>query len=141
MMRALTLKQPWASAIVRLGKDVENRRWAPAGRHLGTRIAVHAGSSMDRASALPRDGLPSGAIVGSVELVGYVDSRTRASVNLTPEDVDVVLSSAWAEDSPFWWYVRAPLELIEPVPIKGSLGLWTIPQSIENSLLDRSLYR
>ena len=42
-MRALTLWPEWAVAVAHLGKDVENRKWAPTASHFGTRIAIHSG--------------------------------------------------------------------------------------------------
>ena len=43
-MQAITLKHPWAFAIARLGKRVENRTWKPPNRLLGQRIAIHGGA-------------------------------------------------------------------------------------------------
>lgn len=44
-LRALTLWAPWAWAIFNLGKDVENRTWAPPPWLEGRWVAIHAGSS------------------------------------------------------------------------------------------------
>ena len=41
-MRAISLHQPWASLIAEGHKDVETRSWAPPGRLVGQRIAIHA---------------------------------------------------------------------------------------------------
>lgn len=41
-MRILTVRQPWAHAIVHLGKDVENRTRNIAGDYRGP-VAIHAG--------------------------------------------------------------------------------------------------
>ena len=41
---ALTVLQPFASAIARFGKDVENRTWLPGARlPVGGWLAIHAG--------------------------------------------------------------------------------------------------
>lgn len=40
-MHALTVKQPWAEAIARYGKTVENRTRRPPAHLLGKRIAIH----------------------------------------------------------------------------------------------------
>ncbi len=48
-MKALNIKQPWASLIVNGFKDVENRDWKP--RSLGLkfrgRVLIHAGKQID----------------------------------------------------------------------------------------------
>lgn len=48
-MRILTVRQPWAWAIVHGGKDVENRPRNIAGGYRGP-IAIHAGLAYDRDS-------------------------------------------------------------------------------------------
>ena len=40
-MKALTLRHPWAWAIVHCGKDVENRTWKPVGLEKGDFLALH----------------------------------------------------------------------------------------------------
>ncbi len=49
-MRAMTWHRPWPFAIFSLGKDIENRRWAP---QIGVRekLAIHAGKRWDEAGA------------------------------------------------------------------------------------------
>jgi len=46
-MYALTVKQPWAEAIARHGKNVENRTRRPPAHLLGERIAIHVGQASD----------------------------------------------------------------------------------------------
>lgn len=43
-MKALTLWPEWAHAIAYLGKDVENRTWAPPERLRGEDLLIHAGA-------------------------------------------------------------------------------------------------
>src|SRR5690606_24881415 len=47
-MKALTIRQPWAAAIVHGTKRTENRSWPAPAKHLGTRILIHAAASNDR---------------------------------------------------------------------------------------------
>ena len=47
-MLALTIHQPWASAIVLGPKRVENRTWRPPATLVGQRLAVHAGKVLSR---------------------------------------------------------------------------------------------
>lgn len=119
---ALSVRQPWAWAIIYGGKDIENRDWK-AGRvslhHLG-RIAIHASKRMTRedyadgfymmanvgVTCPPAMDLPRGGIIGSVEIV------------------DVVSKS----DSP-WFYGPVGLVLKDPTPhpfiqTAGALGFF-----------------
>lgn len=77
-VRMLTVRQPWAWAIVYAAKDVENRSRYVSYRGL---LLVHAGQSVDpegveflRAAGIdpPAEALQGGHIVGSVEVTGCV---------------------------------------------------------------------
>lgn len=41
-MKAITIKQPWASLIVSGLKDIENRTWSCPKKYLGKRVLIHA---------------------------------------------------------------------------------------------------
>lgn len=83
--RALSVRQPWAWAIVHAGKDVENR---PRGTRFRGSFFVHASSfaSPDEDAAArawmgqrglvlppPLAELPRGGIIGRAEIVGVVE--------------------------------------------------------------------
>lgn len=78
-MKALSIQQPWAWAIIHAGKDIENRSWVTGVRG---RILIHAGKKLDHDGVgfMRNRGiiLPSmfdiGGIVGSVEIAGCVIS-------------------------------------------------------------------
>lgn len=133
-MKALSIRQPWAWAILYAGKDIENRDWQPRnpGLRFRGRVLIHAGKQIDADAAasdmiishalasgvapedIPADGqmLPRGGIVGSVEIV------------------DVVTTSP----SP-WFTGHYGLVLREPrplpfVPLKGALGFFDVPDDI-----------
>lgn len=72
---ALSVRQPWAWAILHAGKAVENRRWATDYRG---ELLIHAGKTVEDdavdvvAAVAGRDvpeGLPTGGVVGRVRLV------------------------------------------------------------------------
>lgn len=91
---ALSVRQPWAHALVMGWKPVENRSWrviTPARRHVGG-FCIHAGKGMTRAEyeegrdfiedmgfvCPPAAELPRGGIVGVARCIGIVkkcDSR------------------------------------------------------------------
>jgi len=85
---ALSVRQPWAWAIIHAGKDIENRSWQavnPGLRQRG-RIAIHASKGMTRDDyedasdtirsnghvCPPAHKLERGGIIGSVEVVDVV---------------------------------------------------------------------
>jgi hypothetical protein len=78
MNKAISIRQPWAWAILHAGKDIENRSWYTPVRG---RVWIHAGKKIDKDDIVyiesrfgievPRD-LPTGGIVGSVEIVDCV---------------------------------------------------------------------
>lgn len=113
--RALTVRQPWAWAIIHGGKDVENRSWS--NRHVGGTIAIHAGVGMDGLEELPRGvrkpkapELVRGAIVGVVDVVRVVN-RHR---------------SKWFR-GPLGWVLENPRSITPPILCRGRLGLWILP--------------
>lgn len=152
-MRALTIKQPWAYAILRWGKRVENRPLHPPPYLLGQRIAIHAGKSWAskalewmRERGLAPEALaerfPSGAIVGTAVLVGWAqkhagyeyDAADHKSEGLTYDQALKALDSAW-----YMGQVALVLddvrELAEPIPCRGQLGFWTVPADVEAAVL------
>lgn len=45
-MKALSLRQPWANAVLYLGKTIENRVWPPPATMLGVEFLIHASKTM-----------------------------------------------------------------------------------------------
>jgi hypothetical protein len=111
-LKALTVRQPWASLIVAGIKDVENRP-----RRIGYRgrLAIHAGLQVD-AEALATYGHliepypPRGAVIGSVQVVDCVSDS----------------GSPWAQSNCYNWILANPRRLKRPRPMKGKLGLWNL---------------
>ena len=115
-MKVLSIRAPWAWAILEGHKRVENRTWQV--KHRGP-LAIHAGGSKrsDKQAAelfaslglvCPFDMLQRGAIIGLVDLVDIVD---------TYQD------DPFAE-GPFYWLLENPRWFDEPVRCDGQLGLW-----------------
>lgn len=84
--RVLTIRQPWAWAIIHGGKDVENRSWPT--KHRGP-LLIHAGSAFEphgyetvqqlaTRQPPPPSELIHGAIIGVVELVDCVRDSTQS---------------------------------------------------------------
>jgi hypothetical protein len=113
--RALTVKQPWAWAIVAGYKDVENR---PRRTNFRGPLLVHAGVGLDPVGfhflweiglykALPAD-LPQGGLVGMVEVVDCIKSY----------------ESEWAVPGHWHWILGRPREFRNVLPCQGHLGMF-----------------
>lgn len=126
-MKALTLHQPWASAIVAGLKRHETRSWATSYRGP---LAIHAGKSLPayarefieetRADgiALP-DPMPLGAVVCIAELVACHRTEARWA------DIGA-REAAWGDwsDGRFAWELANVRVLTPPIPARGAQGLW-----------------
>lgn len=146
-MYACTLTGPWGTAIMHLGKDVENRPTRPLCVGVGGRLAIHAGKLIDDDARvalmhsrfggknLPKDmELPTGAILGTVEVAGWlsVNAAGEVSGEACPGEWSQMLKlvgSPWRQPQSRWhWWVRDPRPLSKPIPCRGAQCLWTVPE-------------
>ena len=104
-MKCLSIRQPYASAIMAGLKTEEFRSWPTD--HRGP-LVIHASSNTDRAAFTdypeldPAD-CPNGVLLGVVDLVACKDE------------------CVW-----FNWIVKRPRLLPEPIPYKGKLRLFDV---------------
>lgn len=110
-IRALTIKQPWASRVAFHGKTVENRTWSTRWR--GT-LLIHAAKTPDRGEYNP-DHLVRGRVLGAV----------LAAAELVDCHSDDGPCTNWSETGAFHWTLHAIRPLRSPVFCGGRLGLWT----------------
>ena len=146
-MRALSIQQPWICAILYEDKRVENRTWAPPARVIGQAIALHASKGPDwdapdyawhAAGLMPyRPGakrsawtgsLALGAIVGTARIAGY-HPRFHLCNPAGPETV----CSRWSAWGECHWLLEDVKVFREPVPCRGALGLWRLPEDVEKA--------
>jgi len=108
-VRAITVKQPYAELIIAGAKTVENRSWQIKHRGL---LAIHAGRDRRvlRSLGLKPHRFVLGAVIGLVELVDIVEDHT----------------SPWATDERYHWVLVNPRRLLEPVVLRGEMGLFTV---------------
>lgn len=165
IVRALTLKQPWASAVVFGPKRIENRTWRGP---VGERIAIHAGAAWDAAGeslcfdsghAICRDPFdrgpwrcpncrytgngaqefcpkcPGRVFVGHTP-DGLRRDRTRKAIigtAIVHAVVPVETTASWITDTqrPWaigpWCWCLSDVRRIDPIPMRGRLGLWRVP--------------
>jgi hypothetical protein len=118
-MKALSVQQPWAWAIIHAGKCIENRDWRT--HHRGW-IAIHASATVRKGERMPRgvrapreEELIPGAIIGVVRIVDVVEwSRSK-----------------WFDPrSKFGWVLERPRAFRKPIACSGALSLWDVPSAV-----------
>lgn len=148
-MRVLTVRQPWAWAIIHGGKNVENRTRNIAGTYRGP-VAIQAGLKADLdAFRVPEivgsiamtklfgssdrwfSNSPHGAIIGVADL--YDVHHSTDCFEPEPAVDGQTSCSVWAFDGHHHLMFR-DARAIDPIPAKGRLGLWTPDSELETSL-------
>lgn len=123
-MKALTVKQPWAWALIHGGKDVENR--SRPTKHRG-RLYIHAGrtysqegidSLRSRGQWPASGGNVTGVVIGTVDVV---DCHHADECGDTAG-----FCSEWAMDDGYHWVLANPLPVEIPFLAKGKLGIWDL---------------
>lgn len=123
-MKALTVKQPWANAIIRLGKDVENRSRPTSYRgplfiHAGLTYSQEGIDFLRARGQWPTEGANvTGKVIGTV---GVVDCHHADDCYDGVEHC-----SEWAMPDNYHWVLTKPKPLEHPFPAKGKLGIWNI---------------
>ena len=124
--RALTVRQPWAWAIMEGRKQLENRTTRT---HIRERIAIHSSKQLnpnrkalaamleDEATRQDCMDSPRGTILGTVELVDCID---------TSEEPTFV--------GPYGWVLARPRLLNKPIQARGNTGIWRVPPDIARRL-------
>ena len=150
-MKAITIRQPWASLIAHGIKDIENRTWKCPTKHIGTRVLIHAAVKTSDFWDCPNYGIVhnhirevtkygidyskynTSAIIGSFEIVDCVVNHTSIWAEKTklPTVGDVLedihfLGKVQNPDSIIYnWVLASPILFDEPIlGVKGKLGFW-----------------
>ncbi len=156
-MKAISLWQPWASAIALGIKSIETRGWRPPCGTLRQPLAIHAARHDDRASRdffcrevlrkpeiadlfarvgiVEFDALPFGAIVCTTSLLGAFSTNCNPPAYLAARKDDEL----WGNFSPGRWaWFLGPVTRITPaVPCIGSQGFfeWNLPADLRTRSL------
>ncbi len=123
-MKALTIKQPWASLIMGGYKRFEFRSWKT--NYRGS-LLIHAGKGVDKEAIirlkkyLP-DKLPQGKILGKVNIVDCIKCDEEFKNMCLEENKDVYAKSVFNEE--YAWQIEGVEVFENPIEINGKLGLW-----------------
>lgn len=153
--RAITLWEPWASAIARGNKRIENRTWKPPKTVRGKRIAIHAGKSLDEevVSDLLEDCLFDfasykhfpGHILCTARVSGVIKT---GGIFIGPERIDAAWFGRepeltdryhfeWLAPQQYGWVLTDVRRLAEPVEVRGHQGVWIIDDEIRERMEER----
>lgn len=128
-MKAITIKQPWASLIVHGIKDIENRTWPCPKKYIGQRVLIHASKEKDkREKPLLTD--EQYKLAGGVSGYGTHIFGNRSAIIGSVKIVDCVVnhSSIWAEKGVYNWVLANPIIYEKPIEnVKGKLSFWDYP--------------
>lgn len=143
-MKALSIKQPWASLISHGIKDIENRTWKT---HFRGRIYIHA-SSISKGmlgllnkkqveyirskSELDFD-FPTSAIIGEVDIVDCVINHESIWAEKTCQSL---LTDEYIEKPIYNWVLANPVLYEKPIlKVKGKLSFWEPDEFIKLKIL------
>lgn len=127
-MRALTLREPWASLVLEGVKTIETRSWAT--RYRGE-LLIHAGCSRvprgdahaAELMALLTGPLHCGMIVARCELVDCVRIDEDYARELARREPVNYICGDFTPGR-YAWVLGDVRTLERPVPARGRLGLW-----------------
>ncbi len=144
-MKAITVRQPWASLLVLGVKTLDPRSWQTHHRgplliHAGRRLAPHAAQlwqvptlaeTLCRAGYPTLQSLPRGVLLGTVQLLACTRLEELALEDLSAQE------SLWCDPPPgcWLWHFRDAAPLRRFLPWRGRLGLFDVPDEHLLSLL------
>jgi hypothetical protein len=134
-MKAISIRQPWAWAIIHAGKRVENRSW---GTEYRGPVLIHAAKGMSwgeydafrdfykvaivaKHLELPEPPtfaeLPRGGVIGRARIIGCVHETDKRLLH--------------TDDKPWFFgpngFILDSVEPIPFIPYRGALGLFDVP--------------
>jgi hypothetical protein len=129
VIKCLSVKNPWAFAILNLGKDIENRSLPTYYRG---RVYIHSSKIPDSngLSRVLQIGNSIGAIYNDMTVEEMMSNNgfILGSADLYDCQRDFSFSargsSPWGEPGCWHWLLRDSVRLVKPVPAKGRLGFW-----------------
>jgi len=131
-VKALTIRQPWAWAVVFAGKDVENRSWQTSYRGP---LLIHAAKDNDPAGVARllwtmadpgAFGQPKATFEARSAIIGIVYLAEVLTDSPSP----------WAEPYRFHWRFETPAPVDPPIACSGMPRLWTPPLAAVEAVAD-----
>jgi hypothetical protein len=130
-MKAISIRQPWADWVIQGRKTLELRTWMVS--HRGP-LAIHASQTINREACrvhgIDPQSLNTGAIIGTVELLEIVRLDESSFVNQQEKHLAAgFFKPPKPEETLFGWKLANPKPLPKPIPYRGRMGLFSIPDN------------
>lgn len=123
-MKAITIKQPWASLIANGYKEYEFRTWKTNYRG---EILIHAGKGIDKAAMKLFEYLnlsyPSGVIIAKANLIDCVEVSKEFRDKLIQKD-KLVYNGMNDYNWNGYGFKLSNITKIDPIEVNGKLSLW-----------------
>ena len=124
-MKAITIKQPFASLIAAGLKEYEFRTWKTNYRG---EILIHAGKCIDKEAMKKFESLrleyPIGCIIAKAKLTDCVPVTEAVKEELREENFLVYSGTTESADWNGYGFKLENVETVEPIFVNGMLGLW-----------------
>ncbi len=127
-MKAITVKQPWATLIAEGYKEYEFRTWKTSYRG---DIFIHAGKGIDKEAMKYFEYLhldyPLGCIIAKAQMIDCVPVGEELTKELLMKNENVYHNLKKKKEKRYAFQL-SHVEKIKPIPIKGNLSLWEYNQ-------------
>ena len=122
-MKALTIKEPWATLIIEGYKAYEFRSWKTNYRG---KILIHAGMSLEKENAEKfKDynlNYSKGAIIGEAEITDCI--FVTKEINEKLKELNPLVYGKSGHVEKYAWKLENVKKYEEPIFVKGQLGFW-----------------
>ncbi|MCI8347591.1 MAG: ASCH domain-containing protein [Bacilli bacterium] len=124
-MKAITVKQPWATLIAEGLKEYEFRTWKTKYRG---EILIHAGKSIDKKAMKKFEYLnleyPTGCIIAKGNITDCVEVDNNFRKKLLEKDKIIYSGVIKCKEWKGYGFKIENIRKISSIPIKGRLSLW-----------------
>lgn len=134
-MKTLSTRQPWAHAILHLGKDCENRTW---NTNFRGNFLLHASKKINK-DMLSRlcvrpDELSTGAIVGMANLYEVIHKNHQNEIvdsqGMRVNDVSEWYWEDMSDRVVYGFMLKDTVAFKNPIPCTGNLSFFTPPEEV-----------
>lgn len=154
-MKALSLRQPWADAVLYGDKRLENRTWSNS--NFRGRFLIHAAKGCTRREyddavrfmeersipwrPKPLGELVRGAIVGRANVTGIIHTSIDGVYRMKFPDRTHSIAHLAADDLRWWMgafalFLDHVVQFPRPIPWSGSLGFFEVPFDADGRRVD-----
>ncbi len=124
-MKAITIKQPWATLIAKGYKEYEFRTWKTKYRG---EILIHAGKGIDKKAMKRFENLnleyPQGCIIAKANLTDCIKVDDKFVSNVYPKNPQVYKGIKDRGEWEGYGFKLENVAQIEPIYVNGKLSLW-----------------